>query len=419
MCIRDSTTIETTVSKANHVRLDHRAESFQIKFSDLNYSPTKTTYSYRLYPYQEEWRQANNGPIANYFKIPPGEYEFQVKGSSTKGTIINPLNVKITIHPPWWKTWWAYGFYGVSALLLAWWIHRSQKARTIRIEREKTKDRELAQAKEVEKAYDELKSTQAQLIQSEKMASLGELTAGIAHEIQNPLNFVNNFSDVSGELIIEVKEELEKGDVKEANVILDDLVQNLEKINHHGGRASSIVKGMLAHSRSTSGTKELTDINALCDEYMRLSYHGMRAKDRTFNADFTLDLEEGLHSIKVIPQDLGRVILNILNNAFYTVDKKAKSGGDDNYKPSVTLATQKLENKLEITITDNGQGMSLEVQDKIFQPFFTTKPTGQGTGLGMSISYDIITKGHGGEMKVESEVSKGSTFKIKLPHIAQ
>ena len=265
---------------------------------------------------------------------------------------------------------------------------------------------------ELRQSLSDLKSTQAQLIQSEKMASLGELTAGIAHEIQNPLNFVNNFSDVSSELIGEAKEELEKGDISELKDLLDDLNQNLEKISHHGGRASSIVKGMLDHSRESSGEKELTDINALCDEYIRLSYHGLKAKDKNFNAEFELDLDDKLPKIAVVPQDIGRVLLNIFNNAFYAVSSEASAKEDS---PKVTVSTEHLEKNIQITITDNGIGMSKETLEKVFQPFFTTKPTGQGTGLGMSISYDIVTKGHGGSIDVESKEGEGSVFVITLP----
>ena len=410
-------TLDTIISETEHIHLNHTAESFQLKFSDFNFSPTQTTYHYRLHPYEEEYRQATNGPVASYFKIPAGKYQFEVKGASSKGAIIEPLSVGLTIHPPWWKTWWAYALYGIAFLAGAWMIHKTQKARTIRKEREKIKDQELAHAKEIEKAYSDLKATQAQLIQSEKMASLGELTAGIAHEIQNPLNFVNNFSEVSSELIVEAKEELEKGDLSEVKDILDDLNQNLEKITHHGGRASSIVKGMLDHSRESSGEKELTDINALCDEYIRLSYHGLRARDKSFNAEFELNLDENLPKIMVIPQDIGRVLLNILNNAFYAVDRKNKQNHKPNYGPKVIIKSVPLEGEkgVEITISDNGTGMSKESLEKVFQPFFTTKPTGQGTGLGMSISYDIVTKGHGGELNVESEEDKGTIFKIILP----
>ena len=260
-----------------------------------------------------------------------------------------------------------------------------------------------------------LKATQAQLIQSEKMASLGELTAGIAHEIQNPLNFVNNFSEVSGELLDEIREEIGNDNKEDAFEIIDDLRKNLGKISHHGERASSIVKGMLDHSRESTGVKELTDINALCDEYIRLSYHGLRAKDKTFNAQFDVKFQEELPLIDVVPQDIGRVLLNILNNAFYTVDKKAKMNSNAEYHPLVNIQTELINNKIKIQISDNGQGMSDETIDKVFQPFYTTKPTGQGTGLGMSISYDIVTQGHGGELTVKSEIGEGSQFVIELP----
>jgi two-component system, NtrC family, sensor kinase len=287
---------------------------------------------------------------------------------------------------------------------------------------------ELTQQKEsLELALEELKTTQNQLIQAEKMASLGELTAGIAHEIQNPLNFVNNFSEVSVELCQEINEELEKSpltpsggiilnkDSKELLAeILSDLSQNQQKITHHGQRAASIVRGMLQHSRASNGQKEFTDINALADEYLRLSYHGLRAKDKTFNADFKTDLDPNLPKIEVIPQDFGRVLLNIVNNAFYAVQQKAKTG-IETYKPLVSVKTIKTDNEIIIKISDNGGGMPENVKTKIFQPFFTTKPTGQGTGLGLSLSYDIITKGHGGTIEVESVEGEGTTFIITLP----
>ncbi len=278
------------------------------------------------------------------------------------------------------------------------------------------------QKQKVENTLNELKSTQSQLIQSEKMASLGELTAGIAHEIQNPLNFVNNFSEVSNELIDEMNEELSKGDIEEAKAISADIKQNLEKINHHGKRADAIVKGMLQHSRSSNGTKELTDINKLTEEYLRLAYHGLRAKDKTFNATLKTDFDESIGNINIIPQDIGRVILNLITNAFYVVDEKKKAlagkSGFENltslYEPTVSVSTKKNDNKVLISVKDNGNGIPQKVLDKIFQPFFTTKPTGQGTGLGLSLSYDII-KAHSGELRVETKVDEGSTFIIQLP----
>ena len=275
---------------------------------------------------------------------------------------------------------------------------------------------------------DELKSTQSQLIQSEKMASLGELTAGIAHEIQNPLNFVNNFSDINKELLFEMKDEMNKGNIDDANAIADDVITNEEKINHHGKRADAIVKGMLQHSRSSTGVKEPTNINALADEYLRLSYHGLRAKDKSFNVELKTDFDKSVGKINIIPQDIGRVLLNLYNNAFYAVTEKAKEQppapeGEKNtaqneYQPTVTVSTKLLKPPsgglgVILTVKDNGNGIPQKVIDKIFQPFFTTKPTGQGTGLGLSLSYDIV-KAHGGEIKVETKEGEGTTFIIQL-----
>jgi signal transduction histidine kinase len=259
----------------------------------------------------------------------------------------------------------------------------------------------------------ELKSTQAQLIQSEKLASLGELTAGIAHEIQNPLNFVNNFAEVSAEMLLEMDAELDKGDIHEAKAISADLQQNLSKINHHGQRASAIVKGMLEHSRASTGVKEPTDLNALTDEYLRLAYHGLRAKDNSFNAAMETHFDPDLPMVSVIPQDIGRVLLNLINNAFYAVNEKAKLS-IEGYDPVVTVSTAKIGDNIEIRVQDNGNGIPDVIREKIFQPFFTTKPTGQGTGLGLSLAYDIVTKGHEGTLEVESAEGGGSAFIIKL-----
>jgi signal transduction histidine kinase len=280
---------------------------------------------------------------------------------------------------------------------------------------------------ELQQSLDTLKSTQSQLIQSEKLASLGALTAGIAHEIQNPLNFVNNFAEVSNEMITELKGERlkdkEERDEELEGEILQDISQNLGKILHHGKRAESIVKGMLLHSRGSSGHKEPTDINALCDEYLRLSYHGFRAKDKSFNAENKTDLDPGLPKINVVPQDIGRVLLNLINNAFYAVNVRrntivktthALSQTSPPSNPTVTVTTKNLGNRIEISVKDNGNGIPEEIKDKIFQPFFTTKPTGQGTGLGLSLAYDIV-KAHGGEIKVESKDRKGTEFIIHLP----
>ena len=282
-------------------------------------------------------------------------------------------------------------------------------------------DKVTQRTNELQETISNLKSTQCQLIQLEKTASLGELTAGIAHEIQNPLNFVNNFSEVSNELIEEMKDEFKNGDMEEGFAIADDLKQNLEKITHHGKRADAIVKGMLAHSRSGSGEKVPTDINALADEYLRLSYHGLRARDKSFNADFKTNFDPNLPKVNVIPQDIGRVLLNLINNAFQACTEPSRSATAEVEKPLVQVSTRKSDNGIEISVSDNGPGIPEAIKDKIFQPFFTTKPTGQGTGLGLSLSYDIV-KAHGGELKVDTKDGSslpagevGTEFTIELP----
>jgi len=275
---------------------------------------------------------------------------------------------------------------------------------------QKQKEEIEIQKGSVERTLAELEATQAQLIQSEKMASLGELTAAIAHEIQNPLNFVNNFSDVNKELLVEMKVEMNKGNIDDANAIADDVIDNEEKINHHGKRADAIVKGMLQHSRTGSGQKELTDINALADEYLRLSYQGMRTKDKLFNAEMKTDLDASIRKIDIVPQDIGRVLLNLYNNAFYAVNEKAKQQLNG-YEPAIAVSTRKINNTVELTVRDNGNGIPRQVLAKIFQPFFTTKPTGQGTGLGLSLSYDIV-KAHGGEIRVN--INEGTEFTVIL-----
>jgi signal transduction histidine kinase len=392
-------------------------------------------YTYILEGYSKNWSPILNKTTATFGNIWEGDYTFKVMarytGPSEEGAKAwsEPAVYSFTVLPPWYRSWWAYLIYVFLLVALIYWIHQYQKARTIRKERERAQQKELEQAKEIEKAYAELKSTQAQLIQSEKMASLGELTAGIAHEIQNPLNFVNNFSEISSELIDEMNEELDKADIEEAKAISIDIKQNLKKINHHGKRADAIVKGMLQHSRTSNGVKESTDINALCDEYLRLAYHGFRAKDKSlsagqagFNADYKTDFDPTLPKIKIIPQDIGRVLLNLINNAFYAVQVELQHAASlhhvphrqPEYKPMVVVSTQNTGTHVEIRVKDNGPGIPPEIKDKIFQPFFTTKPTGQGTGLGLSLSYDII-KTHGGEIRIESKANRGTEFKVTLP----
>jgi two-component system, NtrC family, sensor kinase len=304
------------------------------------------------------------------------------------------------------RNFWVAG--AIALFLLSFFVflnYRNQRKANAELQEQQTK---------TEQALKKLKSTQAQLIQSEKMASLGGLTAGIAHEIQNPLNFVNNFSDVNQELIAELKEEIDKGNTEEVKALANDLEENEQKINHHGKRADAIVKGMLQHSRSSTGKKEPTDINALADEYLRLAYNGLRAKDKDFNADFKTDYDETIGKIEVVPQDIGRVLLNLYNNAFYSVNEKKKLL-NGSFEPIVTVGTKRVKDKIEVSVKDNGVGIPQKALDKIFQPFFTTKPTGQGTGLGLSLSYDIITKGHGGQLTVDTKEGEYAKFAVQLP----
>jgi ligand-binding sensor domain-containing protein/signal transduction histidine kinase len=390
-----------------HLELPHRRNHITFHFVGIDWNaPHKIKYSYKLDGLNTEWSPPDPGTKADYRNIPFGDYTFKVRAIGESREWGDEVTYSFTIRPPIWFTWRAYLIYGLCFVGGIFVVDRFQRKRLIAKEREKTKAKELAQAKEIEKAYRELQSTQAQLIQSEKMASLGELTAGIAHEIQNPLNFVNNFSEVNDELIEELREAVANNDQQEIQAILDDLKENESKIKHHGQRAEGIVKGMLQHSRSSSGQKELTDINALADEYLRLAYHGLRAKDKSFNAEFNTDFDPDLPKINVVPQDIGRVLLNLINNAFQAVA--------DVEKAEVIVSSTMLDNSIKITVKDNGPGIPDEIKDKIFQPFFTTKPTGSGTGLGLSLSYDIV-KAHGGEITVNSSINEGTIFCLSIP----
>ncbi len=408
-------TFSKPVEEINELALKFNQNNIVINFSATDYrNPDATRYYTMLENYDDSWREAIGEKSSIFFHLTPGRYVFRMIAYTSEGTK-SEKSLSIIIQPPWWQTWWAYAAYSILFMGVVWTTYRYQQQRIIRSEQEKARQKELAQAKEIEKAYTELKATQAQLIHSEKMASLGELTAGIAHEIQNPLNFVNNFSEVNAELIDELNQEAAKGNLKEIMELAKDIKDNEQKINHHGKRADAIVKGMLQHSRSSSGAKEPTDINALCDEYLRLSYHGLRAKDKSFNAKFETDFDSSLKKINIVQQDIGRVVLNLINNAFYTAYEKAKSQPSD-YLPSILVSTKIVNHKIEIRVKDNGNGIPQNIVDKIFQPFFTTKPTGQGTGLGLSLSYDIV-KAHGGEINVLSKEGEGSEFIIQLPSV--
>ncbi|MEJ7828605.1 MAG: two-component regulator propeller domain-containing protein [Segetibacter sp.] len=399
--------------QTKEIRLRHDQNVFSFDFAGIHYSnPELNQHLFRLEGLDADWHKAGEEKTAYYYNVPPGHYTFRVKAANSDG-VWAEKSIAVIVTPPWWGTGWAYSLYVLLFMAGVYVVHSFQRQRLIRKEQERRRQVELVHAKEIEKAYTKLKATQTQLIQQEKMASLGELTAGIAHEIQNPLNFVNNFSEVNKEMIAELKEEINKGNYDEVKLIANDLEENEEKINHHGKRADAIVKGMLQHSRTSTGKKEHTDINALADEYLRLSYHGLRAKDKDFNADFKTNFDESIGKIDVVQQDIGRVFLNLYNNAFYAVNEKKKQL-NGTFEPTVEVTTKRVSDRIEVSVKDNGTGIPQKVLDKIYQPFFTTKPTGQGTGLGLSLSYDII-KAHGGELKVETKEGEGAEFIIILP----
>ena len=391
--------------------------SFQFTGTQLT-NRDKVRYRYFLDGFDTQWSEITDKPFSkNYRNLPAGEYTFKISSRSFDGVWSQPATFSFTILPHWTNTWWAWLLYILAFLIVVGAIVQF-RARMLKKENLILEEKVRHRTAQLNKSVEDLRATQTQLIQSEKMASLGELTAGIAHEIQNPLNFVNNFSEVSNELIDEMNEEIERKDFEEVKAIAKDIKQNLEKINHHGKRADSIVKGMLQHSRTSSGEKAPTDINALADEYLRLAYHGLRAKDKSFNAKLETHFDESIGKVNVVAQDMGRVILNLITNAFYVVKEK-KEKQPDGYEPTVTVTTSKEGNKVQISVKDNGNGIPDTIKEKIFQPFFTTKPTGQGTGLGLSMSYDIVTKGHGGELKVSTKEGEGTTFTIVLPLVKE
>jgi ligand-binding sensor domain-containing protein/signal transduction histidine kinase len=428
---------KTPLNQTEKIELKHNQNTFDIDIVAIHYTnPAQNQQLYMLENYDTSWKSAGQNLTASYFNVPPGKYVFRVKAANSEG-VWAEKTLDIIISPPWYRTWFAYVAYILLFFAALYGMYRFQRAILLQKEKERNRKREIEHALEIETAYhklevahENLKSTQSQLIHSEKMASLGQLTAGIAHEIQNPLNFVNNFSDVNKELLEELKEEADKGNLEEVKSIANEVIGNEQKIIHHGKRADAIVKGMLLHSRGNNGHKEFVDINALCDEYLRLSYHGFRAKDKSFNAEYKTEFDLSLPKINVVPQDIGRVLLNLINNAFYVVDKRAKEtdplspdGGIEEqgkyYKPTVTISTVSYNPPLggrgvRVAVKDNGNGIPAEIIDKIFQPFFTTKPTGQGTGLGLSLAYDMV-KAHGGEIKVETIKNEETQFIIHLP----
>ncbi len=415
--------LDSLISQKKIIELSYTQNFFSFEFAGLNYAfSEKNKYAYQLEGFDKEWIESGNRRYVAYTNLDEGTYTFKVKSANNDGVWNDDgTSITIIIHPPFWKTWWFY-LICITAFLISIylfikirtrnlvtknkWMERSVQLRTkeLQLQKEKTEEKTI----EIENALVNLKATQKQLIQQEKLASLGQLTAGIAHEIKNPLNFVNNFSSLSVELAEEIKESKSE---EERNELLSDLVINLEKINHHGKRADSIVRSMLEHSRSGSEEKHQTNINRLGEEYLNLAFHGMRSTLRDFNCKLETSFAADLPLISVIPQDISRVLLNLFNNAFYALYEKQKQQSD--FQPVLSVATELKNNLIVIHIKDNGSGIPDGIKEKIFEPFFTTKPTGKGTGLGLSLSYDIV-KAHGGNIILESKEGIGTEFIISL-----
>ena len=388
--------------------------------------PEKNEYAYKLEGFNDDWVMAGTRRTASFANLEPGDYTLLVKAANSDGIWDEEgASLRIRVLPPWWRTWWAYGLYVIGFVAGVFGVDRFQRRRLIEKERQRSREKELAQAREIKKAYEDLEEThqhltktQDQLIHAEKMASLGQLTAGIAHEIKNPLNFINNFADLSRELAVELeagvaarRDALPDDFVDDAEDVIQSLKTNVEKIYEHGKRADSIVYSMLQHSRGGQGERQETDLNAFLEEYFNLAYHGMRARNSDFNATLKRDYDPSVGKIVMVPQDMGRVFLNLIGNAFDALDEH---GARDD-RPTVTVGTLRRDGAVEIRVSDNGPGIPDHVRSRIFEPFFTTKPTGKGTGLGLSMSYDIVTKGHGGMLDVVSETGNGATFVVRLP----
>lgn len=433
-----------TLDGAAPLRLPYANNSLRFAFAAPTYGDEAgVTYRYYLEGADRDWSGWDKLKEANYSSLGPGAYRFRVQARTSAGRTGAEGVYSFTVLPPWYRSWWAYSVY---ALLLAGLIYAATRLLRRRVEaREQAKaalreaelraetalreaelraDAAAAQAKSLQaenEAYQRLKATQEQLLVQEKLASLGALTAGIAHEIKNPLNFVNNFADLSVELMDELREDIEKHkaaipekDYENIEALLDDLSGNAKKINEHGKRADGIVRSMLLHSRGQTGEHKPTDINAMLEEYVNLTYHGMRAQDSSFNVTIERDFASDVGKVEAIPQDLSRVFLNLLNNACYAVNDKAQKIGNG-YVPKLRVKSVNLGDAIEVRIRDNGMGIPPEVRDKIFNPFFTTKPTGQGTGLGLSISQDIVVQEHGGQLEVETEPGEFTEFVVRLP----
>ena len=426
--------LEVAIGMTETIELAHDQNELTFDYVGLHsIDPSQIQYRHQLEGYDTEWVDAGPQRSARYPRLPPGDYVFQVNAASNKGVWNETgASVRVTINPPWWRTTLAYIVYGILIAVAVFGVDRFQRRRLIarerlRAEREKAKALEATNRviestnNELQLALKHLTETQDQLVHTEKMASLGQLTAGIAHEIKNPLNFVNNFAQLASDQAEEIESVLEKEKeglstegAHELKGMLDDLKLNAQKINEHGQRADGIIRSMLEHSRTDRGQQQPTDINKLVDDYVNLAYHGFKAREDGFNVELKRNYDQAVGDVEIYPQEIGRVLINLLDNAFYTVNQKRLSANGQ-YTPSVSVNTEKSDGQVKVRISDSGMGISEDIQEKIFEPFFTTKPAGSGTGLGLSLSYDIVVKGHGGKLTVESEEREGATFEITLP----
>ena len=415
--------LKSHISVTEEVVLTHNDNDITLEFAALDFeNPQENTYSYLLDNYDDTWIDSGTQRTATYTNLDPGEYTFRVKGANSRG-IWNETgaSIVITILPPWWRTTAAFVVYGLLFVVGVVGIDRFQRRRIVsrerlRAEREKAKAIESTN-NELNRALKHLTETQDQLIHTEKMASLGQLTAGIAHEIKNPLNFVNNFSRLSEGAIDELKTWIEENggmDDPDVRELVDTLKMNSAKINEHGQRADAIIRSMLEHSRTGRGERRATHLNKLVEEYVNLAYHGARAREHGFEVDLKLNVDDAIEEVEIYPQEIGRVLINLFDNAFYTVNEKRLSL-NGTYAPQVSVSTKRSDGFVEVQVIDNGMGIPADIQKKIFEPFFTTKPTGSGTGLGLSLSHDIVTKGHGGTITVESQKGEGTTFVVSIP----
>lgn len=418
--------LKDLIHRSSEIVLSHSQYDFTIDYSAVHFqNPVIFRYQFMLEGHDTGWMDARDQRSARYSRVKPGEYTFKVRVVSRDAVWEDSSTVAsigVVVKPPWWQTWWAYGIYVLlfACVLAAAGI--TQRKMLVRRERRRTYARELEQARKIEQAYNELKRTQTQLVQQEKLASLGRLTAGIAHEIRNPLNFINNFATLSVEraeelinTLMRLQGKLGEEDLQDIQELIDDLRFNVDRISSHGQRADGIVRGMMEHARGVSGARRATDLNALVEEYVNLAYHGMRAEKPGFTCAIERDYDPNAGPVELVPQEIGRVLLNLANNAFYSVYEKRLQAGQAHFVPTLRISTRRLNGTVEIRIADNGMGMSEAVRKRIFEPFFTTKPAGYGTGLGLSLSYDIVTHGHNGNLEVESTENEGATFIVTLP----